>query len=84
MMSKEPPPSPRNPKIYQFVRAGLGRAEVQHNDQCQASSYKLESNGLCKAHDPMECHLTGSTETLCTLNCWNLCNFTPDDQFNLV
>ena len=61
------PPPPRHSICHHFVRAGLRRAQIQHIDRFQPSSYQMESNGLCRAQDPMGCRLIGSTETLCRL-----------------
>ena len=65
MMSKQPPP--RHPMVHHFVRVGLCRAHIAHNDPFQPSSYQLESTGLCRAQEPMGCQLTRCTETLCLL-----------------
>ena len=60
------PPS-KTPMIHHFVRAGLCRAQIPHNDPFQPSSYQLEDTRLYTAQDLMGCQLIGFTETLCLL-----------------
>ena len=78
------PPPPQIPLIHHFGHAGLCRAEIQHIDEFRPSSYQFQSIGPCRAHNPMGCQLTGSTETLCPLNCRKFRNFTLDDWCNLL
>ena len=78
------PPPPGHPLIHHLGHAGLCKAQVNHINQFQTSYYHLVRMGLCRAQDPVGCHLTGSAETLCLLKCLNFRNFTPDDWCNLA
>ena len=80
----QPPPPPGHPLIHHFSHGRLCRPQVVDIDQFQTPYYHLESSGLCRAQDPLECQLTACTETLDLLDCSNFRNFTPDDWCTLA
>ena len=83
MMSKDPPP-PRDTHHFTIL-VMLGTAEPRWRTLTNFRRHiTIVNSGLCKAQDPLGCQLTAYTETLCLLNCWNFCNFTPDDQCTLA